>query len=194
MSGHPGSPHTQGDLRHRCWWRQSPSLHAWNRMLSLQCLQGGLCVSPSLADTLSKTNPAPQQPQCPSLLPPAPPSLWWDAWGTCGVSGTRGSHRVWARARSHQPSPHATAESSCGAQQIGAGRVAAVPPVLPAPSQAGMTQLPSHPCTHHSSTCLMESIYMQNPQKKAVINEVPFITIMQMRLISAVMNMQILQL
>lgn len=56
------------------------------------------------------------------------------------------------------------------------------------------TCLPSHPCTHHSSTCLMESIYMQNPQKKAVINEVLFITIMQMRLISAAMNMQILQL
>lgn len=35
---------------------------------------------------------------------------------------------------------------------------------------------------------------MQNPQKKVVINEVPFISIMQMRLISAVMNMQILQL
>lgn len=43
----------------------------------------------------------------------------------------------------------------------------------------------------------MEAVYMQNPQKKkkkTVINEVPFITIMQMRLISALMNMQILQL
>lgn len=42
----------------------------------------------------------------------------------------------------------------------------------------------------------MEAVYMQNPlkKKKTVINEVPFITIMQMRLISALMNMQILQL
>lgn len=158
-------PHT-GNPRHTCWWPQSPSLHAWSRAPSLQCLQEGLCaLTASLTPQARQTQHCGSTSAYPCCRPHSHPRR--DAWGRCGVTGTRGNHRLWERAGSYWLSPHATAEPSCRAQSVRAGRVTVVPPVLEAPSQP--SNMAPVPPLHPPQLNLPNGIhlYAKSPEKSS---------------------------
>lgn len=143
LSCQPSCPHPWGDPKHGCWWQQSPSLCAWSRMPSLWCLWEGLSVSHSLADTLNKTNPAPQQP---CAQPGSHPHPY-----VCGGMPQHDKVKPQQGTGKKPPSPHTSAEPGCGVQWIRTGRMAEVPMVLMAQSQSSNTApvLPQQPPQHN---------------------------------------------
>lgn len=111
----------------------------------------GACDNQSTGERFRRPRPAKADPRARIKAPAL--GLLGFTWPRWGVDSSSPCCR-------HAPQlPRSTAVPSAPGEQH-----------TPRPSRA------SH--THHSS--LMEPIYMQNLQEKAVINEVPFITIMQM--------------